>query len=158
MLIRLRNYINRSFGRRLLFFFVPYIVLLLVSITLVSFSSFFNTLKQEKENSTRALVSQILDNFDYYYKDIETMMAYISINKDIQQALTQYKTLSFTDQYFLNGRITDSLSNVNIFKSFINDIMIIGSNGYRHNLPNYYPLNESLDLYDSEWLKTYHPS
>ena len=85
MLIRLRNYINRSFGRRLLFFFVPYIVLLLVSITLLSFSSFFNTLKQEKENSTRTLVSQIGENFDYYYMDIKTAMAYISINKDIRR-------------------------------------------------------------------------
>src|SRR4051794_15115345 len=110
MLIEVRNYINRSLNRRLLFFFVPYILLLLVAMTLLSFSSFFNPLKQEKEDSTRILVSQILDNFDYYYKEIETMMAYLSINKDVHQAVTQYETLSFKDQYFLNGRIADSLS------------------------------------------------
>lgn len=158
MLFRLRNYINRSFSRRLFFFFGPYIVLLLISVTLLSFSSFFNTLKQEKERSTRTLVSQIRDNFDYYFKDIKTMMAYISINKDIQQALIQYGTLSFQERYFLNNRISDSLSNVNVFKSFINDIIIVGNNGYKHNLPNYYPLDQFLDLHSNEWLSNYHPS
>ena len=70
-------------------------------------------------------------------------MAYISVNKDVQQALTQYETLSFKDRYFLNDRIAAAMSNVNIFKSFINDILIVGSNGYQGNLPNYYALNES---------------
>ncbi len=158
MLVRLRNYINRSFARRLLFFFVPYIVLLLVSLTLLSFSSFFNTLKEEKESSTRTLVSQIRDNFDYYFLDIKTMMAYISINKDVQQALSQRTALSISDQYFLNNRITDAIGNVNVFKSFINDIIIIGKNGYTRNLPNYYSLNSSLNLYDTAWLKNYHPA
>ena len=158
MLIGLHNYINKSLGRRLLFFFVPYIVLLLVSITLLSFNSFFNTLKQEKENSTQTLVTQIRDNFDYYYQDIKTMMAYISINRDVQQAVSQRETLSFQEQYFLNNRISDSISNVNIFKSFINDIIIIGKNGYQRNLPNYYSLNPTLNLYDTEWLRTYQPS
>ena len=64
MLKRLRNYLNRSFRRRLLFFFVPYIVALLIAMTLL-FNSFFNTLKQEKEYSMHTLVSQIRDNFDY---------------------------------------------------------------------------------------------
>ncbi len=158
MLVRLRNYINRSFARRLLFFFVPYIVLLLVSLTLLSFSSFFNTLKEEKESSTRTLVSQIRDNFDYYFLDIKTMMAYISINKDVQQALSQRTALSVSDQYFLNNRIMDAIGNVNVFKSFINDIIVIGKNGYKRNLPNYYSLNSTQDLYDTVWLKNYHPS
>ena len=99
-----RNYINRSFSRRLFFFFAPYIVLLLIAVTLLSFSSFFNTLKHEKESSTQTLVSQVRDNFDYYFKDIKTMMAYISINKDVEQALTQYGSLTFQEQYFLNNR------------------------------------------------------
>jgi len=65
MLKRLRNYVNQSFRRRLLFFFVPYIVALLIAMTLLLFNSFFNTLKQEKEYSMHTLVSQIRDNFDY---------------------------------------------------------------------------------------------
>ncbi len=158
MLVRLHNYINRSFARRLLFFFVPYVVLLLVSLTLLSFSSFFNTLKEEKESSTRTLVSQIRDNFDYYFLDIKTMMAYVSINKDVQQALSQRAGLSISDQYFLNNRIMDAIGNVNVFKSFISDIIVIGKNGYKRNLPNYYSLNSALDLYDTVWLKNYHPS
>lgn len=100
MLVRLRNYINRSFGRRLLFFFVPYIILLLVSATLLSFNSFFNALKQEKENSTKTLVSQISDNFDFYFSDIKTLMAFISLNKDIQEALTQHGELSVQARIF----------------------------------------------------------
>lgn len=158
MLIELRNYVNRSFARRLFFFFVPYILLLLVSLTLLSFSSFFNTLKEEKESSTRTLVSQIRNNFDYYFLDIKTMMAYISINKDVQQALSRRATLSISDQYFLNNRITDAIGNVNVFKSFINDIIVIGKNGYKRNLPNYYALKSNVNLYDTEWIKNYHPA
>ncbi len=155
--IRLRNCINRSLSRRLLFFFIPFIVVLLIATTLLSFISFFNTLKQEKETSTLTLVSQIRDNFDYYFHDIKTMMAYLSINVDIQHALTQYEKLSFQEQYFLNNRISDSIGSVNIFKSFINDIIIIGNNGYQRNLPNYYSLNQYIDLSDSEWLRNYQP-
>src|SRR3954449_9353215 len=99
MLQTLRNYINRSFGRRLLFFFVPYIVLLLITVTLLSFNSFFNTLKEEKENSTKTLVAQISDNFDFYFRDIKTMIAYLSVYKDITLALTRYNSLSISDQY-----------------------------------------------------------
>ena len=158
MFKRLDTYVNRSFRRRLLFFFVPYIVLLLISITFLSFTSFFNTLREEKENSTRTLVSQIRDNLDYYYRDIKTIMAYISINTDVQQALTQYQTMSFEEQYFLNNRISNAFSNVNVFKNFINDIIIIGNNGFTRNLPNYYPLEQSQELLNREWLQTYRPS
>ncbi|MBK9746618.1 MAG: histidine kinase [Chloroflexi bacterium] len=158
MLKRLRDYVNQSFRRRLLFFFVPYIVALLIAMTLLLFNSFFNTLKQEKENSTRTLVYQIRDNFDYYYRDIKNIMAYISINGDVQQALTRYETMSFAEQYFLNNRIANAFSNVNVFKNFINDIIIIGHNGYVHNLPNYYAVQETYDWLAQDWLQTYHPS
>ncbi len=158
MLVRLRNYINRSFGRRLLFFFVPYIILLLVSATLLSFNSFFNALKQEKENSTKTLVSQISDNFDFYFSDIKTLMAFISLNKDIQEALTQHGELSVQARYFLNSRISDATGNVNVFKSYINDILTIGQNGFVSNLPNYNSLSHTVDLVDQAWLKSYRPS
>jgi two-component system sensor histidine kinase YesM len=158
MLEKLRKFMNKSFGTRLLFFFVPYIVLLLISVTLLCFNDFFNTLKQEKENSTKTLVAQISDNFDYYFRDIKTTMAYMSVNNDIQTALTQYKSLSFSEQYFLNNRIVDATSSVNVFKPFITDILTIGKNGYQTNLSNASPLDPAYDLIHSTWLQNYHPS
>ena len=140
-----------------MFFFVPYIVLLLILTTLLSFNSFFNTLKEEKENSTRTLVTQIRDNFDYYYRDIKNIIAYMSINSDVLQALIQYDRLSFSEQYVLNNRISNAFSNVNVFKNFISDI-IIGNNGYTHNLPNYYALDGTQDFSDKEWLQTFRQS
>jgi two-component system, sensor histidine kinase YesM len=158
MINRLKNYINRSFNRRLLFFFVPYIIVLLVSVSLLCFNSFYNALKQEKEKSTKILVSQASNNLDYYFMDIKTMMAYMSMNKYIFQALTEYDSLSIEGQYNLNNQIADDTRNINVFKSYINDIIIIGKNGYYNNLQNYYRLSSSSDLLDREWLTKYHAS
>jgi two-component system sensor histidine kinase YesM len=158
MLIRLRNFINASFGRRLLFFLIPYIVLLLVSVTLVSFYAFFNTLQQEKEKSAETLVSQISANFDYYFSDIRTTLAFLSVNNDIHEALTRYDTLSVQDRYFLNNRIGDATGNVNVFKSYIDDVITIGKNGYRANLPTSSALSSGADLLHSSWLSKYRPS
>jgi len=158
MLNRLHNYINRSFGRRLLFFLVPYIVVLLVAVTLLSFNTFFNAFRQEKENSTRTLIAQISDKMDFYFRDIKTSMAYMSLNKDLLDALTKYPALSGREQYFLNSRIADSTSNVNVFKSYISDIITIGANGFVTDLPNYYPLSRTAAMQQRPWLASYRPS
>jgi two-component system sensor histidine kinase YesM len=158
MLRRINNYINRSISRRILFFFLPYIIILLVTITLFCFNSFYDTLRNEKENSTEILVAQISDNFDHYFKDIKTIMAYISINKDVYQALTEYNQMSIVDKYYLNNRIRDYTSNVNVFKNYINDIIIIGKNGYYNNLGNYYALSEEPNLNNRAWINNYIPS
>lgn len=158
MLTRVHNYINRSFGRRLLFFLVPYIVVLLVAVTLLSFNTFFNAFRQEKENSTRTLIAQVSENLDFYFRDIKTAMAYMSLNKDIVQALIDYNALSVRDRYFLNSRISDSIGNMNVFKSYISDILTVGANGYLINLPNSSPLNPKAGLLTRPWLADYRPS
>lgn len=158
MFNRLHTSINRSFGRRLLFFFVPYIILLVVSATLLSFNSFFNAIRQEKENSTRTLVAQISDNFNFYFRDVKTSMAFMSLNKDILAGVTKYDELNVTERYFLNNRIADATSNVNVFKSYISDILTIGQNGFASNLPTSYTLSDTPNLTDRAWLKSYRPS
>lgn len=86
------------------------------------------------------LISQINDNFDYYFKDIKNVVAYVRDNRNIETALSKYDQMDLKDQISLKYNIDDYLRNVNIFKSHINDILIIGSNGFQENLPG------SLDL------------
>lgn len=102
------------------------------------------------------LISQINDNFDYYFKDIKNVVSYARDNRNIKTALSKYDQMDLKDQISLKYNIDDYLRNVNIFKSHINDILIIGSNGFQENLPGSLDLSTYVKFIEGEWLREYY--
>lgn len=148
---------NKSFGNRITRYFVPFTTIMLISVAMLSYYSFYKTLKAEKEKSVEMLIDQISDKFDYYFKNIKAMMLYISQNESIYAAFKDYGEMSAQEKYYLNEQITRYSNNVNIFNDYVNDIILIGKNGYTKNLKNYGTLLFENDLPKKPWLQYYTP-
>lgn len=148
---------NKSFGNRIARYFVPFIIIMLISIAMLSYYSFYKSLKDEKEKSVQMLIEQISDKFDYYFNDIKAMMLYTSQNEAIYKAFKEYGEMNYPEKYFLNDQISKNYVNVNIFKDYVNDIILIGNNGYTRNLKNYATLIVDNDLLNKPWIQHYTP-
>jgi Predicted signal transduction protein with a C-terminal ATPase domain len=130
---------------------------MLMSMAMLTYYSFYRTLKEEKEKSVQMLIDQISDKFNYNFNDLEAMMLYISQNKSINVAFKEYGEMSIQEKFYLNERITSYTNNVNILNDYINDIILIGKNGYTKNLKNYGTLLYNNNLPNMPWIKHYSP-
>jgi len=152
---RLAHFVNRSFGRRISFYFIPLIVGLLAVVAVLSYSVFFNAFRQENTRTAGLLVQQIGVNFDNYFRDAKTTIAFLYDNNGIQRAFSSYQSLTFEQRVFLNMDIDGFTENVNIFRNYLRDVLFLGENGYQRNLPNYYRIASGRSVLDSEWLRPY---
>lgn len=155
--IKMRRISNKSFGNRITRYFVPFTIIMLMSMAMLTYYSFYRTLKEEKEKSVQMLIDQISDKFNYNFNDLEAMMLYISQNKSINVAFKEYGEMSIQEKFYLNERITSYTNNVNILNDYINDIILIGKNGYTKNLKNYGTLLYNNNLPNMPWIKHYSP-
>ena len=152
---RLVRFVNKSFGRRISFFFLPLIAGLSIMVAILSYSIFFNAFRQEDENAAQLLVNQISVNLDYYFRDAKTIVAFLYDNNDVQRAYQYFQTLSFERKIMLDFSIDEYTKNVNIFKNYFKDVLFVGENGFQRNLPTYYRLADGTHLIDSAWLLPY---
>ncbi|PXX52009.1 histidine kinase/DNA gyrase B/HSP90-like ATPase [Hungatella effluvii] len=149
---------RRSFGNRILMIFIPFIIIILLFTAFIGYKSYYNSLKKDKEKSMEILIEQISDNFDYYFRDIKTMIVYVSNNSKINEAFKYYQDMNIEERYFLKNEIDENNANVNILKNYISDIILIGNNGYKQNLPNNSSLDQNADLLELDWIKNYDSS
>lgn len=104
---RLGRFVNQSFDRRISFYFVPLIAGLSIVVAILSYSIFFKAFRQEKEQAAALLVRQIGVNFDYYFRDAKTIIAYLYNNGAVQRAYRYYQDLTFEQKTFLNFDIDE---------------------------------------------------
>lgn len=152
---RLVRFVNKSYGRRISFYFLPLIAGLSIMVAILSYSIFFKAFRQENEKSAQLLVGQISVNLDYYFRDAKTIVAYLYDNNDVQRAYQYFQTLRFEQKVMLEFSIDEYTKNVNIFKNYLKDVLFVGENGFQRNLPTYYRLADGTRLLDSAWLLPY---
>lgn len=151
----LTRFVNRSFARRVSFYFVPLIILLSAAIAVLSFVIFFGAFRRENVRAATLLVEQIGVNFDNYFRDTKTVIAYLYDNTDVQRAFADFRRMSFEQRFVLNSNIDALTDNVNIFKPYLRDVLFLGKNGYQRNLPTYFHLDSTKRIIDSTWLNPY---
>lgn len=82
-------------------------------------------------------------------------MVMIARNDNIRKAVKDYQNMDNKEKLLTKNEMEDFVKNITTFKSFINDIIIVGNNDYRYNIYNNNPnkfLND-FNFLESNYLK-----
>ena len=131
---RLKHFANRSIGNRISIFFIPFTVILITTVGMVSFVKYYATLKDQIIRDTMKIIEQVGNNVDFFFTDIKTPMAMIARNTNVVQALKDYEEMTPQERLFIERDIGAFTYNINSFKSYIGDLIIVGNNGFKLNL------------------------
>ncbi|MFR6331086.1 MAG: hypothetical protein ACLUOI_21295 [Eisenbergiella sp.] len=138
----LRRFIRKDFRNRIAFYIIPFVIAALMIISMCCYYTFYQAFNNEKLESTQILIDQIGMQFDSKFKSIKTPVSYITLNQAVESALKRYQFMNVKERYFLNEAVRDNLSNIDAFIDYVTDIIMVGKNGYRFNLPTKYALDE----------------
>ena len=151
----LRRFIRKDFRNRIAFYIIPFVIAALMIISMCCYYTFYQAFKNEKLESTQILIDQIGMQFDSKFKSIKTPVSYITLNQAVESALKRYQFMNVKERYFLNEAVRDNLSNIDAFIDYVTDIIMVGKNGYRFNLPTKYALDEDKYEEEREWIESF---
>lgn len=150
-----KSWINQSFGRRISAFFIPVILILLLTVGGVSYYIYYSSILKETRENIIGIVEQRNYTADLYFQDVKTTVAALVDNEDITYMLKNYQDMSVTDKFYRQEKIDVLLKNTSFVRDHILDCIIVGKNGYKTNMPERYNLRYDINMLDEEWLKPY---
>lgn len=110
------------------------LLIIAVSSAIIMFTSnqYNQTIIENIDSNMENMVSSI----DYYFEDVKTPMVMMARNGSILEAMKNYKTMSNREKLGTTNAMKDFVQNITTFKSFINDIIIVGNQGFQYNIYN----------------------
>lgn len=153
ILYKIVPFMNKSISRRITVLFIPLIVSVTISIFIISYYKFSDTLQSQVINDTGKIIDQVGKNTDFYFKDIMTPMAMLVQNTYVVKALKDYDTMDAKERLFLDRDINEITNNINIFKSYLGDLIIVGKNGFVANLASSPNIIAGYDFLSADWMQ-----
>lgn len=147
-----------TFSSRIFFYIVPWTAAIILVVATFFFWYLFDTFKTEKIKSTEIIISEKANHFENYFKEIKATLAYVASVPGITTALNTYQDMNARQKYEINNEIDDYLSGINIFKSYLEDVIIIGNNGYCKNLGSSSLFKVDVNPMEWESIKNYKPA
>ena len=96
-------------------------------------------------------IDNIVHNVDYYFDDVKTPMTMLARNKTVAKSITKYYDLSNRGKLDVLTELDSFVQNIETFKEFIADIIIVGNNGFVYNI---YDENADKYLKDYDFLNS----
>ncbi len=152
---RLTRYIRKDFRNRIAVYIIPFVITIIMIISMSCYYTFYSAFKQEKLNSAQILIDQIGMQFDARFKTVKTPMSYITMNQTMETAMKRYQNMSIQEKYYLDKDMTEYLSNIDAFIDYVTDIIIVGNNGYTFNLPTAFRLDHEKFSQNKDWVVQY---
>lgn len=100
---------------------------------------------EEKTEDMEVLIADRAHDFDERFKEIKAELAYVGRFPSVRRALLSYDTMDKVERYQINNRISEDMSGINVFNEYIEDIIIVGVNGFCKNLDSYESLLSDTD-------------
>lgn len=150
-----KRWINKSFSRRISAFFIPLILVLLLTVGGVSYYIYYSSIMEETRKNIIGIVDQRNYTVDLYVQDVKSTVATLQDNEDIVYMLKNYQEMSVVDRFYRQERIDELLMNTSLVRDHILDCIIVGENGYQTNIPNRYNLMHDVNILEEDWLQPY---
>ena len=112
--------------------FILLIIILSSSIVMFTSGQYNRIIMENIHGSMENAVNSI----DYYFEDVKTPMVMLARNKNIREVMKNYTNMSNREKFNSTNAVEDFVQNITTFKSFINDIIIVGSQGFQYNIYN----------------------
>lgn len=146
-----KNSLQFELSLKITFFFI-FVIFAISSAIIMYMSNQYNKIIVQNMNNN---MENVVKSIDYYFEDVKTPMVMIARNSNIINAVKEYQKMDNKEKLRTINDMEDFVKNITTFKSFINDIIIIGNNGYHYNIYNNNPdkyLND-FNFLESSYLK-----
>lgn len=122
------TFLNKSIGSKLSFYFSLVILIPIITISILGNLLYKNSITNQQNENIKQMVSQISNNIDFYIKDTENIINYLSEDPRILKFLDNTISSSVIRKAIENGSLDEASKAINSFTTFhpeIAGIMIV---------------------------------
>ena len=149
------NFVRKDFGNQILVFMIPFVIAICLVISMCCYSVFYNAIREEKQESTQNLNSQIAMQLDSKIDTVKALASYLTLNKQLENAMKHYQDMDNIEKHSLKEELKNDLGSIEIFMDCILDIIFVGENGFRYNLPARESLNHEKYNLKKDWFESF---
>lgn len=149
----MEKWMNRTFGRRIMMFFIPVILTLILTIVAVSCHIYYTSMLERSQENIKGAVKQGNYIIDLYFQDIKTTAVLLSDSDELQYMLTNFDTMSIPEWFYGQEQIDKLLRNTSLVRDHILDCIVVGKNGYQTNMPDRPEIQNGTDILQEEWMQ-----
>lgn len=142
-----RNSLQFEMSLKISIFFIVFIFAV-TSAIIIYMSNEYNKIIIGNINDN---MEKTVESVDSYFEDVKTPIVMLARNSDILNAMKKYQNMTNREKLNTVNSLEDFVQNITTFKSFINDIIIVGNNGYLYNL---YNKNQDKYLNDFDFIES----
>jgi len=122
------TFLNKSIGSKLSFYFSLVILIPIITISILGNLLYKNSITNQQNENIKQMISQISNNIDFYIKDTENIINYLSEDPRILTFLDNRVSSSVVRKAIENGGLDEASKAINSFTTFhpeIAGIMIV---------------------------------
>lgn len=149
----LERWMNRTFGRRIMMFFVPVIIMLILTTVAVSGRIYYTSMLENSQKNIKGAVKQGNYIIDLYFQDIKTTAVLLSDSDELRYMLTNFNMMSIPERFYTQEQIDKVLRNTSLMRDHIQDCIVVGNNGYQTNMPDRPEIKTDTDILKEEWMR-----
>src|SRR5665647_139176 len=142
-----------TIGHKMIVYFSIIFIVIITMIGSVTYQFFSNSIRDQVVQDTGKIMDQTIKNVDFYFSDIKTPMIMLARNPNISHAFKFNTTLDWPERLDLSRSTRDITSNIIEFKSYINDIILVGNNGYTYSTSNSNQFLYQYDFSKADWFR-----
>lgn len=142
-----RNSLQFELGLKISILFIVFIFAITSGIMIYMSNEYNKIIVDNMKDNMEKTVEAV----DYYFEDVKTPIVMLARNDDILRAVRNYQNMTNKEKLMTANGLEDFVQNITTFKPFINDIIIVGYNGYRYNL---YHRNQDKYLNDFNFIES----
>lgn len=127
-------FINKNIGRKLIFSMVP-ITCGIMTITIMLVTQMYTKhFVENLEEGTRYLTDTFKINMDFCTTDVKLLLNTISLDENIKELITlDSENIDYAKRLICERQMKKLVSSMTSMKNYVQDIFIIGKNGYQYN-------------------------
>ncbi|WP_165452678.1 cache domain-containing sensor histidine kinase [Paenibacillus thalictri] len=142
-----------SIGNKMIVYFSVLFAIVIILIGTITYRMFSKALEQQMVQETQKIMAQAMINADFYLSDIKTPMIMMARNPNVIHILRDYTTSEWVDRLGMQRILEDFTRNINQFKSYIKDIILVSRDGFVYNIASADEISKANPLLQSDWLK-----
>ncbi|WP_165971994.1 cache domain-containing sensor histidine kinase [Paenibacillus piri] len=142
-----------SISNKMIVYFSTLFIIVIVIIGAISYRMSSHALEEQMILDTQKIMDQAMINADFYFSDMKTPMIMIARNPNVLNILTNYADAEWVDRLSMQRILDEFTQNINQFKSYIKDIILVSRNGVVYNITLADEISRGFPFLESEWMK-----
>ena len=149
---KLNSYINRNIGRKITFLMVPTTCIIMALTIIVVNHIYMGKYVKNLEEESQYVTDTFKMNMDFCTDDVKVLINSLSMDEDVKELVCMdmenrdYKKILSSER-----NMKKTIGSLATMKSYIQDICIVGNNGYQYN----YLTGIKGNITETDWFQTY---